>query len=654
MLHAKYRPEIDGLRAIAIIAVIIYHFFPAFMPGGFLGVDIFFVISGYLISKIIAGSLRDNTFSLVEFYVRRIKRIFPALLIVSSIFLIYSWFVFLPDEFKQMGRYISYGSLFCTNLALYRDIGYFDGAGLHKPLMHLWSLSVEEQFYVVWPLVLWGFWKLRQDKGIIAFIILSIVASYGLNILLMGYKPNLAFYMPLTRVWELGAGALVAYLELLKKGEGLKKSWLNSLGFLLILGSLFLLDYRHPLFRYLTVLPILGAFFVILNTKQTFVFKILSIRPMVFIGLISYPLYLFHYPLISFPHVIQPALLTNNVKIGLIGLAGVLAYLVYKFVETPIRLNKSRRGAAVLLGLMLLLGAAASFVRYEKVKAFVFYKFPEVMKIVLAVGDWDILVDDVIPFKIDDVPLYRLTPVKNKTTILFLGDSHMEQYRPRIKKVYRMRGMDEKSVVFANYGGMCPIPGIGRLSDPNNIELMKSFRQYALEDDVQEIVIGASWISYFSVLSPEYYVIKNGTSYGLETKIGKDYALKALEEMVGEFVKAGKKVYIMLPTPNGLFEYNPMSLVKRNFIGYWEIFPPQPGSFKEWQKSSQGTKVILTGIAERTGAHLINPEGDFCQGDYCRSATDDGTFIYKDAGHIRPFYARDYVKCLDFLFTTHD
>jgi peptidoglycan/LPS O-acetylase OafA/YrhL len=653
MINARsYRPEIDGLRAIAITAVILYHFFPTLMPGGFLGVDIFFVISGYLISKIIAGSLPNNKFNIVDFYVRRIKRIFPALLIVCSIFLVYGWFVLLPDEFRQMGRYVSYGSMFCANLALYRDVGYFDVAGAQKPLMHLWSLSVEEQFYLVWPLILWGFWKVFKNRWIISFIIFSILASYCLNIFLMGYKPNLAFYFPGSRMWELGAGALAAYLELFQKTgvEKVKNSYSNLLSFLgvvLMIGSLFLLKNTHPWFVYLSFLPIFGAFCFILNTKVTFTSKLLSLRPMVFIGLISYPMYLFHYPLISFLHVAQPSLLTDEVKIFLIILTIILSYLVYQFVEKPIRHKKSKREARILLCMMVVLGCAASFVRFQCIKPLVVYNFPEYLRVEEAMADWEGLSEEMIPFKVNGFDLYRFG--NEKKIILFLGDSHMEQYRARVRQLYLDHKIFGKSAVFAHYGGMCPAPAVNRHSVPTNAHCMASFRQYALSDEVREIVIGASWIGYVGG-GPDYYCTMNGKEYPLGTKSGCTCFYDSLEKMIREFISLGKKVYIMLPTPHGMKECDPASLIERNILGRWKFFPSKPASFQEWKNMSKNIKDILKEIGQRTGAHLINPEIDFCHGYHCRSARDDGTLIYKDSGHVRASHVRDHVKCLDFLF----
>ena len=659
-LVVKYRPEIDGLRAIAVIAVILYHFFPSVMPGGFLGVDIFFVISGYLISKIIALSLRDNKFSILNFYIKRIKRIFPALIIVCLLFLAYGWFVLFPNEFREMGRHISYSTVFLSNVALYRDVGYFDGYSAQKPFMHLWSLSVEEQFYLVWPLVLWAFFRLWKNKGIIPFLTISILASYGLNMLMMTWKPNLAFYFPGSRFWEIGSGALAAYLELYKKDaiEISLQEWssllrvslpnlLSVFGVFSIAGSLFFLHATDPLFSSLAFLPVLGSFCIILNPCSTYISKALSHPLVVLIGLISYPMYLFHWPMISFIHIVQPSLLGNALKGILLLLTVLLSYLTYKFVETPIRKNSSKKVVLILLGMMTVLGGVSCLVKNKYLNPFVSYKFPQSVKVTDAHDDWEGISEEMVSFKLNGFDFYRFG--NEKKVILFLGDSHMEQYRPRIRQLYLNHKISGKSVVFANHGGMCPVPAVNRRSITSNAYCIESFRQYALNNGVQEIVIGASWIFYLQG-GPDYYCTIEGKEYLLDTKDGQACLYKSLEQMIKEFVSLGKKVYIMLPTPNGMSEYDPKSLLERNLLGRWKYFPSKSVKFQAWEKISKNAKDILKEIAQRTGARIINPEGDFCKKGYCRSAAEDGTFIYKDSGHVRAWYARNYLKCLDFLF----
>jgi peptidoglycan/LPS O-acetylase OafA/YrhL len=209
--HPKYRADIDGLRAIAVLGVVAFHAFPELLPGGFIGVDIFFVISGFLISTIIFENIEAKSFSFVDFYCRRIRRIFPALLLVIAASFAFAWFVLLPAEFKQLGKHILGGAGFFSNLLLWSESGYFDKSAEAKPLLHLWSLGIEEQFYIVWPLLLWAGWKLRINW--LALIFSITVLSFFLNLHMVYADAVATFYSPLTRFWELSVGAVLAFLS---------------------------------------------------------------------------------------------------------------------------------------------------------------------------------------------------------------------------------------------------------------------------------------------------------------------------------------------------------------------------------------------------------------------------------------------------------
>jgi peptidoglycan/LPS O-acetylase OafA/YrhL len=656
-IRENYRPEIDGLRALAVVAVILYHFFPTIMPGGFLGVDIFFVISGYLISKIIAGSLQSNKFSIVDFYVRRIKRIFPALLIVCTVFLIYGWFVLLPEELNQVGRHISYGSIFLSNLALYKDIGYFDVSAAQKPFMHLWSLSVEEQFYLLWPLILLVFYKKWQNRWIVPFIVFAVIISYWLNIFLMSYKPDLAFYFPFSRFWELGAGAFVAYVEPFHKGWKEKfplgssfSNLLSLFGFLCLVGSLFFLKRDVPLFPYLTFLPVLGAACIVLITEKTWVSKSLSCRPIVWVGLISYPMYLLHYPLISFVHVVQPALLTTPFKIGLIMIIIGLSWLIYKFVETPIRHHKGRKGAAILLALMALVWGASWLVAHKHVKPFAYYRLPQIVNILDAFDDFHYPSKEMVTFESNGAQFYRLG--NGKETVAFFGDSNMYQYAPRINEIFIKNPHLKKSAVFAALGNLCPIPDVGDSGHLERFSGHKSFRdaflQYSFNENVKEIVISGAWFSYFNG-SPFYY-LHNDQQHGLHTQEGLDKALDAFKAMIKTWVARGKKVYLVLPMPSGS-GYDVRTMFTRNLLGDWG-YTSSGVSMQEWEKTSRRIRGILREVASSTGASVINPDGDLCSNGQCRFFAEDGMCMYKDAGHLSTSWVKDNVRFFDFLF--HD
>lgn len=203
-----YRAEIDGLRAFAVFSVVLFHAFPSRLVGGFIGVDIFFVISGFLITSHIFEKLDDGSFDFYDFWGRRVRRIFPALSLVMGCSLIFGWFVLLADEYAQLGKHVASGAVFIQNFILVEESGYFDNAAETKPMLHLWSLAVEEQFYIIWPFVLWVSWRLGFNFLSVTLLVAAL--SFFINLKLTEFNPVEAFFWPLGRSWELLAGSLLA------------------------------------------------------------------------------------------------------------------------------------------------------------------------------------------------------------------------------------------------------------------------------------------------------------------------------------------------------------------------------------------------------------------------------------------------------------
>lgn len=298
--HTIYRPDIDGLRAVAVLAVLFFHAFPAVLPGGFIGVDIFFVISGYLITTILLKNLTSNQFSFVDFYSRRIRRIFPALITMLIVALILGFLILLPDELISLGKHVAAGGGFISNLVLWSESGYFDANSETKPLLHLWSLGVEEQFYFFFPILLWAAHRLRLN--LLKFIGAIAAISFALNI--SNYQSDVVsnFYSPQTRFWEIMLGAILATRSLktvnVNSSTGtlllsLKSSVQSFLGVALLGVSLVLMDKTRLFPGFWAVLPTLGAALIIHAGPHAWVnSRLLSNRFMVGVGLLSFPLYL--------------------------------------------------------------------------------------------------------------------------------------------------------------------------------------------------------------------------------------------------------------------------------------------------------------------------------------------------------------------------
>lgn len=342
-VYPKHRADIDGLRAIAVFAVIGFHAFPGRIASGFVGVDVFFVISGFLITTIILESLEKNTFSYIEFYSRRIKRIFPALILVLIATFLLGWVLLLPQEYTVLGKHIAGGAAFVSNFLLLGESGYFDVDAAEKPLLHLWSLGIEEQFYLVYPVLIYFIWK-RRLHFFIAILLVAFI-SFSLNIYLaqVGSKaPN--YYLPVTRFWELMLGALLAYGLLNHPNNKLiakNKNILSILGVIALALSFFLIDTQKAFPGWWALLPTSATILIIAAGQNALLNRnVLSRRILVWFGLISYPLYLWHWPLLSFAHIVEGDIPVYSLRIVLILLSILLAWVTFKFFEQPIRLNR--------------------------------------------------------------------------------------------------------------------------------------------------------------------------------------------------------------------------------------------------------------------------------------------------------------------------
>jgi peptidoglycan/LPS O-acetylase OafA/YrhL len=360
--QGEYRPDIDGLRAIAVLSVVVFHAFPSLLSGGFVGVDIFFVISGYLISKHILQELAAGAFSIRTFYARRVRRIFPALILVLLACLLFGWVILTPGEYEKLGRHVFAGSLFLSNILSWREAGYFDAAADTKPLLHLWSLGIEEQFYIVWPLLLALAWRWR--KGMQWLLPTVIVLSLVYSLKTVRHDVVADFYSPVTRFWELALGALLAYLgrSLPELGAGSRNllAWLG-LGLILLAAAVVQSTDRFP--GAWALLPTLGAALLIHAGMQAWVNKtLLAQRLMVWVGLISYPLYLWHWPLLSFARIIESETPSVAMRVGLVVAGVALAWLTYRFVERPVRARTRSRVLVWVLSLSVFGLGVAGFV----------------------------------------------------------------------------------------------------------------------------------------------------------------------------------------------------------------------------------------------------------------------------------------------------
>lgn len=389
-IHPKYRPDIDGLRAIAVLAVLAFHAFPEWIKGGFVGVDVFFVISGFLISSIIFKGLELEKFSFLDFYGRRIRRIFPALLLVLVAVLTFGWVALLSMEYKELGKHVIAGSGFVSNLVLWNESGYFDTAAESKPLLHLWSLGIEEQFYILWPFVLWAAW--RKGFNLLSITVAVMLFSFLLNISNVSTDATATFYSPQTRFWELLIGSLLAWLVLYKgdsfaeqrlKLDEMLSRWVYAqprqtsgevLRNVLSVAGVGLIAYAVAVVTkdnffpgWWAVLPTLGAALIICAGPDAWINRnILSSRVFVWFGLISFPLYLWHWPLLSYARIIEGDVPSYTIRSIAAVSSIALAWLTFKLIELPLRNRGSNRTKTIALVSMMVTVSAVGYATFTR------------------------------------------------------------------------------------------------------------------------------------------------------------------------------------------------------------------------------------------------------------------------------------------------
>lgn len=354
MKAETYRPDIDGLRALAVVSVVGFHGFPARVPGGFIGVDVFFVISGFLISGIILRGIEARDFSIWGFYARRIRRIFPALTTVLLVTLVLGWHFLLPVEYVQLATHTIAGASFVSNLVLWAETGYFGPGAAALPLLHLWSLGIEEQFYLIWPILFIFVVKFENRIALILVIVVTI-ASFSLNILYVAQSPEAAFYLPIMRFWELmigGAlamqvrhgdlpGAIVTRVGLATGKARMLKTLFSLSGGILLIASVALITKDSTFPGWWALMPVFATALIIAAGQDAWINRVLlSNRLVTHLGLISYPLYLWHWPML---YMVTQTLESGSVaeyriyRIAAIVLSLLLAQLTFIWLERPLK-----------------------------------------------------------------------------------------------------------------------------------------------------------------------------------------------------------------------------------------------------------------------------------------------------------------------------
>jgi peptidoglycan/LPS O-acetylase OafA/YrhL len=635
--HADYRPDIDGLRAIAVVAVVLHHAFPDWLPGGFAGVDIFFVISGYLINSIILRDLQGGCFSFATFYARRVKRIFPALLLVLATAMVMGWFRLIPVDYQALGKHLLGGAGFVSNFVLWQEAGYFDVESHSKPLLHLWSLAIEEQFYLLWPLALFMLhrWRLSALRSIVVILTLS----FALNMALVWDHPTAAFFNPAARVWELMLGALLAAVHLHPAGwqallgraapsrtsPPAGAAWMTWGGALLLVLAFALLHPQRAFPGAWALLPTLGTVLLIAAGPHSLINRrILSSKPMVWIGLISYPLYLWHWPLLTFAYLREGEAPTWTTQLAWVAVSVLLAWLTYRLVEKPLRFGRLNRRAVTAALCTAMVGVAAAGTTIQHQKGFD-ERFPPAVRELMNKGGRQAVIqgwrqnDCMLDFRVP-VTEYKDFCIEQKRPLIFLwGDSHAGSLYPGFKALQESGrydfGIGERS------GAICP-PVLGIEPRP----LCKSLNDNAIEAIRQakpDVVVLYAWWHH-----PRY-------------------DLKNLEATVAELKRAGVPRIIML----GAVPYWQGPL-PRILLDAWKKGPvtqPPPLRLKTGlDPKLEAITNQMRARADAMGIEFISGMSYFCNSEGCltrlsQNATEPLTYDY---GHLAPDAVRYYVEQL--------
>jgi peptidoglycan/LPS O-acetylase OafA/YrhL len=650
--HPKYRPDIDGLRAIAVFLVIVFHLFPNRLAGGFIGVDIFFVISGFLISSIIFSGLDLDKFSFVDFYSRRIRRIFPAFLLVLLASSAFGWYVLFIHEHVQLGKHIIGSTTFISNFVLLSESGYFDSSADTKPLLHLWSLAIEEQFYLLWPLLMalakrcnWKFWPTIVVVG---------MASLTVSIYLVDRHPNAAFYSPISRFWELTIGSFLAYLYLYQQKILQRHHNIQSFGgAALILLGLLTIDKTTNFPGWWAMLPTVGTFLLISAGPRAWLNqKILSNSILVWFGLISYPLYLWHWPLLAYAHILVDHPLSTLLKISILLSSIGLAWMTYQFIEKPLRSSQNQKSILCPIAILLLFLGYGVLTNTNTVMPR--HSSSDLQVVAAAVGDWQYHKNRGGVQVMNNAPegVYFL-PGKTGDTTLYLGDSHLEQYIPRVLAVAENNPAKANSAIFATAPGCPPAPGIFRKNPMSKYcpDVIAYGAKLAQQESVKKIVIGGCWNCYFTdAATPpamgmeESYVLDRGQKRNFRESRGLEMGFANLEQFLRQLSK-NKVLYIILDTPQDE-RFDPKNFLAGSRLGQIQARSDYAKPILRNASQIQLSKK-LTEMAKRNNFQILDPVDILCAKDSCSPVQDDGRPIYLDRQHLRPFFVTEKASFMD-------
>ncbi len=648
-----YRPDIDGLRAVAILLVIFFHAIPEAVPAGFIGVDIFFVISGYLITGILLKDMESGHFSYLHFYARRFRRIIPALILVLISILLLGWLFLLSNEYSNVARNVVAGATFTTNLILLRQAGYFDWSAEFNPLLHLWSLGIEEQFYLLWPPILLFIY--RRSRRLAIWTLLLLVLSFGLNAYFVPEYESKVFYLLPTRFWELLAGCVLAITEASGKVASRRFGNTKSIAGAAILGAaIYYINKGEHYPGWWALMPTISALLLISAGPRALLNRtFLSSKPVVLVGLVSYPLYLWHWPLLSIARIVEGKL-SNAFALGILGLSVMLAILTWQFIELPAQLklfqryHKAQRDkyyVAVALALIFVVSSFGLLVVYHDGFPGRYPKYESALKQLDQLSFEDTLkaADCKNAYGLQQAVCSQSGP---NPTIAIIGDSHAMQLFPGVSLIANQRG---QNVILLAMGACPPLYGINTTEfgrDDNNSCILTAddyIRFFSSPSDTVKTVIiasrGASYISGHDM--GDGRLRWNLVSLQAQEKAASRHALflAGTSRMIDFLEARGKRVIFFIDNPELGFDpkscmiQRPLSLLHK---AQRSCYIPAP-AVQAWQEEYR--KVVAELKSLHPNLQIFDSTAYWCNQQDC-FISKDGKLLYRDDNHLNLYGSR--------------
>lgn len=617
MVFQKYRKDIDGLRALAVIPVVLFHLGFEGMSGGFVGVDIFFVISGYLITGIVCSEIENNKFSFLSFYERRARRLLPAYFLVAISVMLLGWFYLLPIEFEWAAEGLLASTFFVSNIYFWRHSGYFSLEAEYSPFLHTWSLSVEEQFYLFFPLIVLLSYRVWGRKGTLVSSLTVLVISLLISEFGKVLSQSATFYLIFTRAWELLVGALLAMnshrVGVLMRQNNMVPFLLSVAGFLCIIISVVFYDSSTSFPGVAAIVPVLGGTFLIASGMvRNLGSRILEIKPVVWVGTISYSLYLWHWPVIVYGRHFFGEDFSMLERILLLILSFLLAYITTNTVEKYFRQRTCAKSKIAmwrfgLSGIVLLAVMGLAVTLNGGIPS----RYPsDVLEISERINDFspnraDCHVKKLYSIRYEDKCVFGADDVN--PSYAFWGDSHAMEISDALGEIAEGYG---KSGLHISYSSCPPAQGFSWERRPYCGEHNRDVLTGLLADDDINVV----------------FLIARYNSYS-RTELMANEMLSGIEKTVVGLVNGGKKVVLLEPIPRypGIV---PLEVARTIAHGGSDSFPRIKR--ERYTKDNVDVLLRLQQISDQHGAILFSPQNYFCDQEYCNFQNQDLTMLFDD------------------------